>query len=114
MEVIPGQIKLNYLNMVSAIMEAKNNKAEIIIFPEMCLSGYLIGDKWTEDSFCYNLMEYNNLIGECSKGIVVIYGNVFIDKNKIGTDGRKARFNSAYCWENTKLIGIHFKTLLPT
>lgn len=51
MEVIPVRPDLNFIKMKNMIEEAKINKADMIVFPEMCIPGYLIGDTWEEFSF---------------------------------------------------------------
>ena len=40
-EVEPGHPDLNFSKMLQAINEAKANNADIIIFPEMVIPGYL-------------------------------------------------------------------------
>lgn len=37
--------------MLQAINEAKQNHADIIIFPEMAIPGYLLGDTWEQTLF---------------------------------------------------------------
>ncbi|MBQ5585562.1 MAG: hypothetical protein IIU71_04165, partial [Selenomonadaceae bacterium] len=44
MKVIPGHPDENTANMLSMIEEAKKNQADVIIFPEMAVPGYLLGD----------------------------------------------------------------------
>jgi predicted amidohydrolase len=42
-DVEPGHPDLNVERMLQAIDEAKQNNTDIIIFPEMCIPGYLLG-----------------------------------------------------------------------
>lgn len=114
LDVQAGRPRKNVKRMVEMIREAKLEDADLIAFPEMAVSGYLVGDKWTDDSWCRNLMEYNEMLREASEDIIVVYGNVFLDDKLKGRDGRAVKFNSAYCVENKKIIGIRHKTLLPT
>ena len=48
MKVIPGHPDENTANMLSMVEEAKKHQADIIIFPEMAVPGYLLGDTWEQ------------------------------------------------------------------
>ena len=50
MEVRPGRPDLNTARMLELIAEANAADAEIVVFSEMCIPGYLIGDLWEVDS----------------------------------------------------------------
>jgi NAD+ synthase (glutamine-hydrolysing) len=135
MEVIAGRPDKNTQTMLSMIEGAKRDSADLIVFPEMCVGGYLVGDKWTDDSFCRDLMGYEKTVIEASNGIAVAYGNVHMDE-RIGErtgdhgwhpnkDGRLRRYNSVRVFQNgepakrTKELsmlpeGTQPKTLLPT
>ena len=57
-DVEPGHPDLNVERMLQAIDEAKQNNTDIIIFPEMCIPGYLLGDTWEQTAFlkdCFKL-----------------------------------------------------------
>lgn len=41
-EIIPSMPTNNAARIINYIEEAKNNKADMIIFPELAISGYLI------------------------------------------------------------------------
>lgn len=134
MEVIPGRPKKNLETMLNMIETAKRKEVDLIAFPEMCLGGYLVGDKWLEDSFCLNLMGCNQVLRKSSEGIAVAYGNIFAD-NQINTrvkdtnyhpnkDGRSRKYNAVYVFQNGKPAaraqetnilpaGVQPKSLLP-
>ena len=134
MEVVAADPQRNVDNMLSLIEDAKNQNIDLIAFPEMCVGGYLVGDKWENDSFCLDLMSYNDDLIKASKGIAVAYGNVYLDENikeRVGDnnphpneDGRIRRYNAAYVFQNGEPVkkvkenkyiplGIYTKTLLP-
>jgi NAD+ synthase (glutamine-hydrolysing) len=102
MRVMPGKPQGNVDTMLRLIKEAKSEKADLIAFPELCVSWYLIGDMWNNDRFCYDMMDYNAIIRQASldETIVVVWGNVYIKKSDdagdVGFDGRKKRFNAVY------------------
>ncbi|MDR2401216.1 MAG: NAD(+) synthase [Deferribacteraceae bacterium] len=115
MDVKLGQIEANFVKLTELLLEAKAGSAHLVVFPEMCLTGYILGDKWTDDSFCRRLSAYDQKIRELSRelDLAIIYGNLFLDTSKTGHDGRKARYNAAYCCESGD-VQIRFKTLLPS
>ena len=133
MKVIPGSSKKNLATMLRMIKEAKQKKVDLVAFPEMSF-GYLLGDKWLEDSTCLNLMEFNEELRKASNGIAVAYGNIFLDKDinkRVGynkyhpnKDGRTRKYNAIYVFQNgepakrvveTNILpqGVQTKTLLP-
>ncbi len=54
MKVALAQVspKLNRTNVEMHLQEIKSCKADVIVFPELSLSGYLLQDKVYEDAFC--------------------------------------------------------------
>ncbi len=125
LDVKAGRPELNVKNMLDMIEIAKEKKAEIVIFPEMAVGGYFVGDLWLEDSWCEYLMEYNEILKKASSKITIIYGNIFIDKEKKNNDGRIRKYNAVYIFQNGKPAinklnkklkipeGIAIKSLLP-
>ena len=119
MEVIPGQPDVNFEKIVNQIKKAKENGNNIVIFPEMVVAGYLLGDEWENENLIRDLMKINEKIREESDRITVIWGNVWADFEKLGEDGRVRKYNAALIAQNKKWIsnevfeGHTFKTLLP-
>jgi NAD+ synthase (glutamine-hydrolysing) len=123
MEVLPGRPRKNLETMLEMIGHAKAENADLIAFPEMCLGGYLVGDKWLDDGYCNNLMDFNEELRKASDGIAIAYGNIFVDKGQ-NKDGRSRKYNAAYVYQNGQLAerlddagllpkGVEPKTLLP-
>lgn len=103
-EVVAGHPDQNTQKMLEAIAEAKKNSSDIIIFPEMCIPGYLLGDTWEQTSFLKDCLSYGNDIIAASNDICIIFGNVAVDWNKKNTDGRVRKYNALYVAYNGKLI----------
>ena len=57
MEVIPGKVDYIVHKMLDMIAKAKADAMDLIVFPELCVSGYILSDQWTNDAFCDALME---------------------------------------------------------
>ena len=140
-DIKAGDPKANVDKMLKYIAKAKSEEADVIAFPEMAVGGYLLGDLWLDDEYCRYLMEFNEQIIEASEGIVVIWGNVYLEERDklyrvdpgdyMGTsfrnvhrDGRKRRYNTAYAYQNKTPMkryqqsaaipdGMQFKSLLP-
>jgi len=128
MDVIPGEPRLNVDKMISIVQKAKQKSVDLICFPEMCIGGYLLGDKFLEDSYCEELMSYNDELLNVSDNIAICYGNIYVDKNNDGyhpnKDGRSRKYNAVYVIQNGNYVervkengilpvGIQPKTLLP-
>lgn len=112
-EVIPGNPRKNLEKILKKIEEAKLMNLKMVIFPEMCVPGYLLGDEWENDSFVKNCVDLNMEIINASKGIVVVWGNVDIDDRKKNEDGRIRKYNAALVASNGKLVGKTYKALMP-
>ena len=121
-EIIPSMPTNNAARIINYIEEAKNNNADMIIFPELAISGYLIGDMWESESFIRECEELGEEIIKASKDIFVIFGNVAVDRNKKNFDGRVRKYNALFLAKDGKLIKNPYskiphpfiiKTLLP-
>lgn len=122
--VISAHLEHNFDTIKECVEKAKAEKADMIVFPEMCVSGYLLQDKWLDHEFCNDIHSYNEQIKQLSNGIGIVFGNLYYDSLEnvsVGRDGRKARFNAilfAYNqqWvkrEDHKMDGVHVKHLNP-
>jgi NAD+ synthase (glutamine-hydrolysing) len=123
MRVLPGRPEKNFRAMEEFVRRALDEGCDLVAFPEMCLGGYLVGDLWLDDSFCADLMGYNEALRELSRSIGLVYGNVYVDQTKKNKDGRSRKYNAAYAWSQGRPMprvrsvnlpeGIAVKTLLP-
>lgn len=89
-----GQPTENLAAMREMIAQAKAEKADLIVFPEMALSGYCLQDKWLDQDWCAYLESLNDELLALSQGIGILYGNLGtrpIGQAKRGvTDARSA------------------------
>ena len=117
-----GNIDANLDAMHQMVMDATQQGAALIIFPEMAVSGYLLGDKLLQKGFVDLLLEANETIKSWSQDIGIIWGNIAHDKDsKANRDGRFNRMNSAYFAHQNKWVnkangfipGIYHKHCLP-
>lgn len=97
MKVVPGRPDLNAEYMIKEIYSAAERKDDVIVFPEMCVPGYLIGDIYEDDAFVADVRMYNRKIhlAAADAGIIAIFGTVVSSDVIKGEDGRLCKFNAA-------------------
>ena len=96
MRVIPGFPDRNTETMLQYIAEARERNADLVIFPEMAIPGYLLGDTWEQPSFLEDCVACGEEIVAASRGITVMFGNVAVDwtkKNKTAASENTTRFS---------------------
>jgi len=120
MEVVPGRPDLNTEAMLAMIDKARQQDADLIIFPEMSIPGYLLGDTWEQQGFLRDCEYYGRKVVDASKDVGVLFGNVAVDWDKKGNDGRVRKYNAFFVARNGRLHGgenfsypFRIKTLHP-
>ena len=115
MEVIPGRPDLNCRKMLVMIGEARSKKAQMVMFPEMAVPGYLLGDIWEQQAFLRDCENLGRRIVEATDGICVLFGNVGVDWDKIGDDGRVRKVHAFFIaqkrpvWDGEIIFFIPFR-----
>lgn len=104
MEVKPGYPEANTCKMLSIIEKAKVDGADIVVFPEMAIPGYFLGDIWERNAFLKQCEAYGEKIKNASDGIVVVYGNVAVDWSRKNEDGRVRKYNACFVAEDKKFV----------
>ena len=107
---IIGDIEGNALKICKALDRARNVEADIVLFPELTLSGYPPEDLLLDRSFIEALAEKLVEIAPFTKGLFAVIG--LPRKNPSGIE--KPLYNSAAVFSDGKLLGFHNKQLLPT
>ncbi len=120
LSIKPGQIRANWALIEKEIALAKEDGASLLVLPEMCLTGYLIGDLWDQRAFLREAEAYNDRIREASKRLVILWGNVAVDWDKTNDDGRVRKYNAAFVAQDGRLLSPEgtgrpyaIKALLP-
>lgn len=111
----PGQIDRNVQTIKQWINRAEG-KADLLVFPELCIPGYLSMDLFLDNDFIAENLDALDEIKDYTKGksIQVLVGFVDLDRlGKIRPDGKTRRYNSVAVLENGEIKGIQDKTLLP-
>ena len=119
-KVIPGRPDLNAEKMLQFIQQAKAGQADLVLFPEMSIPGYLLGDTWEQPAFLRDCEAWGTKIAQAADTICVLFGNVAIDWQKNGDDGRVRKYNAFFAAQGGQLVtDEHFpypfriKTLQP-
>jgi len=109
----PGMIAQNTEKIISYVNEAKENGADMVVFPELAIPGYCSMDLlWDKDYLEANLAGLQR-IKEASGGITVIVGFVDVDPDNLLPGGRPKIFNSAAIIRDREILAVQDKTLLP-
>ena len=104
-----GNFESNTAKIIEYIRKARNNGADLVVFAELCVSGYPSRDFLEFDEFI-DLCEASaqQIAAECT-GIAAIIGLPTPNNNPEG----KELHNSAYFIEDGKVTGVAHKALLP-
>ena len=97
-----GDLQGNYTKILKVLDESD---ADLIIFPELTITGYPPKDLLMKHSFIQKNLEYVSKIAEHCKEKACLFG--FVEK-----EGENL-YNSAALVQNGKVLGIHRKIHLP-
>ncbi len=120
MRVYPGEPARNAEALLRRLEEHRG-RVDLLVFPEMCLPGYFVGDLWERPAFLRECETWSQRIAEATAhGPAAVFGTVAVDWNAKGEDGRPRKFNAfvaaagGKAWEHPALgkpFGV--KTLSP-
>jgi NAD+ synthase (glutamine-hydrolysing) len=110
-----GDISGNLSRILGALDELPTS-TEVIVFPEMCISGYNCGCLFEYKEFIQDCMESLNTIVDKSRKIgndvVIVVGGPRFADNPIDDSGNVRLHNSAFVIQNGKVIHIYDKQQL--
>ncbi|MBL7077398.1 MAG: NAD(+) synthase [Kiritimatiellae bacterium] len=119
-EVLPGRPLENLAVMRTRVEAARADGIDLVVFPEMAVPGYLLGDEWERESFLHECAACGEELRAASDGIVVVFGNVALDPSRRNEDGRIRKYNAAFVAQDGVFIGpagsnypFVIKALLP-
>ena len=102
-----ADVQFNSKAVISAINQADEQGAQVIVFPELCLSGYTCGDLFNQRILIDGV---EKAIAEIAKSTLNISALCFVGA-PIVNDGRL--YNCAVVINKGKIIGVVPKTNLP-
>lgn len=119
-EIRAFQIETNLKNILNAIQRARAQGANVVVLPELCISGYFLGDLWENDSFLNECEQALETVRLASQNIAVVFGSVGVDRKKKNEDGRVRKYNAAFVAQNQEFLShprtgypFFIKSLLP-
>ncbi len=119
-ETIPGRPDVNAKKMLEIIHKSKNDAIDLLLFPEMSIPGYLLGDTWEQPAFLRDCEYWGKMVIDASENLCILFGNVAVDWNKKNDDGRVRKYNALFAAQNGKLLNernfpypYRIKTLQP-
>lgn len=104
-----GDFEKNVFKIKEAVTKAKSEQAELVVFSELCISGYPPRDFLEFRDFILRCRNAAEEIAALSKGIAVIIGCPTVNPKPEG----KNLFNSAYVCTDGKITDVVHKALLP-
>lgn len=120
LDVIPGQPAHNGRQMLAHIAQAQRDRIELLVFPEMSLPGYFLGDEWERSAFLRECEHWGEVIRKASQNITIIFGSIAVDWQNNNEDGRERKYNAVFVAEDGEFLphpvtGQNFfsKTLMP-
>lgn len=121
MNVRAGQPETNLATIIAGISEAAKRGSDLVIFPELAIPGYLLGDEWENERFVRECESMNAEIIAATRGtsVTAIWGNVKTEPGKVNEDGRLRKYNAGFVARNGELVagglgdGSVIKTLMP-
>lgn len=114
MPVIPGRPDINTKYIIKSIHEAVLDNVDILIFPEMCISGYVIGDMFEDECFVQEIDRRNRqIIKAVPAGLTVIFGTLVFNSSQKNEDGRYRKYNAAIVASAGCQTFVTIKTLQP-
>ncbi len=105
-----GDVDGNKKLILSALRKAENEGIDLLVLPELGLTGYPVQDLLEKEFFrdyCY--MANEKIIKETGK-TALLFGSITPNKTSIG----RKMYNSALLARDGKLLNVTHKTLLPT
>ncbi|RGC50204.1 NAD(+) synthase [Absiella sp. AM29-15] len=88
MMVKPKKCEENFVYMKQRIEEAKKAQADMIVFGQNAISGYLLSEDWMDDAWCRYVDSFNERLIAMSDDIAIVWGNIRYRN--------KRRFNAAF------------------
>jgi NAD+ synthetase len=110
-----GDIHGNKRKILQGIGQARKEACDLVVFPEMCLTGYCLDEKLLNNR---RFLEENKRvlmeeIVPASEGIGIIVGFLDFDAGRSRPEGGMIRYNAAAIAQDGQLLQVVHKRLLP-
>jgi len=107
-----GDVEGNRRRILRSIDEARQAQADVVVFPELALTGYPPEDLLLRPQFITdNLAALNRIARAVTKGIAVVVG--FADRAMGVADRHDGLYNAAACISDGRVVAVQHKACLP-
>ena len=123
MNAVVGDLRGNARAICRWIREAKKAKADVVVFPELAVSGYPPEDLLLMPQFLRDVHLMQNPIAKASNGLMVVVGSIAsphhlqskeISKPKSNDPSERQKpLNVAWVFAKGRLVGSYAKHKLP-
>jgi NAD+ synthase (glutamine-hydrolysing) len=98
----------NSAEIIKLIKQANACNVELLVFPELCITGYTCGELFLSDVFIHSVNDSLNIICKATidKKALIFVGSPIWAKGKL--------YSCAVAFQNGKVLGVIPKTALPT
>ncbi len=83
MEIFPADLRRNQQSMQTLIDIAKQNQAELLVFPELAISGLLLDDHWQNPQFIADCQSIGEQIASYATDLTIIFGNIAYENGQL-------------------------------
>ncbi len=101
-----GDIENNKAKVLGGLDRARREKSELVVFPELTLTGYPPEDLLFREAFIANNLKALRSLVPLTGGLAAVVG--FVDRNSRGD-----LFNAAAVLAGKKILGVYHKAELP-
>ncbi len=105
MDCVLGEVEHNLGTMRDFVRRAREQDVDLLVFPELCVTGYSLGQISDEISLSPADPRLQPLLAEAG-GMGLVFG--------FHEDGGLRTYNSAAYFEGSQLLHVHRKLYLPT
>ncbi|HMF27314.1 MAG TPA: nitrilase-related carbon-nitrogen hydrolase, partial [Candidatus Cybelea sp.] len=104
----------NTKRIVDAIAAASDQRAELVVFPELSLPGYCIGDLVENEGFLAANERALQEIAAAARGISAVVGFIDVDPAHVNDHGTVRKYNAAALVRDGRVLHRAHKSLLPS
>jgi NAD+ synthase (glutamine-hydrolysing) len=108
-----GDICHNTTRIVDAVTAASNERADLVVVPEMAIPGYCIGDLVEDVGFLEANERAMREIAAAARGITAVVGFIDFDPSARNDNGTIRKYNAAAVVRDGAVLQRAHKSLLP-
>ena len=76
LEIQPGRPDINYAAILEQLQQAQQEKLDLLVLPQLCLSGKLLGSVWQEEDLLQDCLSYGQELIAATGETALLFGNL--------------------------------------